>query len=438
VAAIDHVPATTATEVPPYPLWHPMTDMRSYLADPVVIVRGEGVTVWDAEGREYLAATSGLWNVSCGYGRSELADAIVEQLGRLPYGTLFRFGNEPALRLAEELVRLAPPGLTRVFYSSSGSAAIEAGLKVARRYFRLRGEPERRLVACLSHSYHGTSIGAMAVTGEELEQAEYGIDRGDVRVLPTPDPLRGVDATGELLALAEREGEALAAIVLEPILGSGGVVVLPQHFHDAVARVCRETGALLIVDEVATGFGRTGRMFGHEWFGLEPDVLVCSKGIDGGYVPLGATLFRDEIFAEFWRHGAVFAHGETQAGNPLACAAALATLDVIEREGLVEHAAEIGEYLLRALRELECYPHVGEVRGRGLMIGVELVRDRRTLAPIDPGHVMPIVKLVAREGVIVHPSPSGISLFPPLVLDRADADVIVDAIERVVAGLALS
>jgi adenosylmethionine-8-amino-7-oxononanoate aminotransferase len=416
-----------------YPLWHPMTDMAHYLRDPITIVRGDGIHVYDEDGREYISANSGLWNVACGFQRREIKAAIAEQMERLPYGTLFRFGNEPALRLARRLVDVLPGDLTQVFFSSSGAAAVDTALKLARRFQRLEGRPEQRLVACLSKGYHGTSIGAMAVTGEDLEQAEYGIGREDVLVLPTP----GDDGAGpdQLAPLFAEHGDRLAAFIVEPILGSAGVIELPDAYLKEVQRLCRRHEVLLIVDEVATGFGRTGALFASEHFGLEPDLMTMSKGINSGYLPLGATAISGRVQRAFAERGAVFAHGETQAGNPLSCAAALATLDVIEADDLVGRAARVGAHLECGLRSLQRHPHVGAVRGRGLMLGVELLRDRAARAPVPFATVLATLQRCAREGLIVHPAPSGISLFPPLVLDTDGADRIVETLDGVVGRL---
>jgi adenosylmethionine-8-amino-7-oxononanoate aminotransferase len=423
--------STTLAPAPPgiaYPLWHPMTDMALYMEEPVTIVRGEGVMVYDEDGRDYISANSGLWNVSCGFSRREILDAIADQMERLPYGTLFRFGNEPALQLARRLVDVLPADLTQIFFSSSGAAAVDTALKLARRFQRLEGRPEKRLVACLANGYHGTSIGAMSVTGEDLEQAEYGVGREDVRIVPDLEP-------ESLLALFAEQGDRLAALILEPILGSAGVIEPSAAFLEDAQRLCREHGVLFIVDEVATGFGRTGALFACEHFGLEPDLMTMSKGINSGYLPLGATAVSTRVHRSFADRRAVFAHGETQAGNPLSCAAALATLDVIEADGLVERAARIGAHLERGLRSLQRHPHVGDVRGRGLMLGVELVHDRAARTPVPLQTVLATLRRCAREGLIVHPAPSGLSLFPPLVLGEDDADRIVETLDHVLGRL---
>jgi adenosylmethionine-8-amino-7-oxononanoate aminotransferase len=273
------------------------------------------------------------------------------------------------------------------------------------------------------------------LTGEALEQAEYGIDRSDVRVLPTPLP-QDDDAVAPLRRLLREEGETIAALIFEPILGSAGVVELSDVFLREAPALCREHDVLLIVDEVATGFGRTGRMFASERFGLEPDLMTLSKGINSGYLPLGATAVAERVHEAFASRGAVFAHGETQAGNPLACAAALATLDVIESDDLVARAERIGGVLRAGLDGLLEHPHVGEIRGRGLMLGIGLVAAPGVAVAFDT--VLATLRHCARAGLLVHPAPHGVSLFPPLVLDEAGVERIVATLHEVLGRLRLA
>ena len=423
------------------PVWLPMTSMAQFARSGRTIVRGEGCHVYDEDGRRYLGATSGLWNVNCGWGEERIVEAITEQLRTLSYGTLFRYGNDVAVELANRLLDIAPAPFEKVFYTCSGSTAVETALKAARRHQRLIGHPEREIVVGLRGSYHGTMYGSMALTGDDLEQDEYGVDRRHVRhVAPGIEgrcPHCGGDCEaegceGELAHLFAAEGDRIAAVVLEPVLGSGGYAVTPA-FAARAAQLCADHGALLVIDEVATGFGRTGRWFATEHLGVSPDVLILSKAINSGYLPLAATLFAAPVVASFASSGAVFAHGETQSGNPAACAAALATIDVMEDDDLVVRGAAMGA-LLRAGVERLADEGLGvrAVRGRGLMLGVELAGADG--APMRPLEVMATVEALLGEGVIVHPGPGGIGLLPPLTIATDEVDTLVGALRRVLGG----
>lgn len=412
------------------PVWLPMTAMALFASSGRTIVRGDGCHVYDEDGRRYLSATSGLWNVNCGWGHERIIEAITEQLRTLSYGTLFRYGNDVAVELANRLLDIAPAPFQTVFYSCSGGTAVETALKASRRYQRLIGHPERELVVGLRGSYHGTMYGSMALTGDDLEQDEYGVDRRAVRhVAPG---VEGESDGAELAELFAAEGDRIAAVVLEPVLGSGGYP-LSGAFAAQAAALCSEHGALLVVDEVATGFGRTGRWFATEELGVRPDLLILSKAINSGYLPLAATLIAEPVVTAFASAGATFAHGETQAGSPAACAAALATIEVMEDEDLVARGAAMGDRLRAGVQGLADEGlGVLAVRGRGLMLGVELCG--RDGAPMRPLEVMATVDALLGEAVIVHPGPGGIGLLPPLVIAPEEIDVIVGALRRVLGG----
>lgn len=423
-----------------YPLWHPMTDMPSFWDSPLTMRAGRGSRLWDVDGNEYVSANAGLWNVSLGYDHPAVSAAIRYQLEQLAYGTLFRFGNEPAQRLAQRLVGLVGrPGLTRVFLTSSGSSAVDTALKLVRRHHRLTGSPSRRTVAAFTSSYHGTMYGAMALTGEDLDQDEYLVDRRDVLHIATPDRSRcaacragGTGCHGACwsaaLEVLERRADELAAVMIEPILGSAGVVVPPDGFLSALSRFCRARGILLVVDEVATGFGRTGRMFAVDGTDLAPDLVIVSKAINNGALPLAAVVVAEEIWRAFIDRGAVFAHGETQSGNPLACAAALATLDVVEQDDLAHRSRRVGAQLADACSAILDDTVGGHVEGAGLMLGLHL--DAASGTP-TPGQVLAIVGALLRRGVVVHPSPLGVSLLPPLTIEEPELQTITDALHDV-------
>ncbi|GAA2838590.1 aminotransferase family protein [Crossiella cryophila] len=437
--ASSEVAEVPVPSIPADPVWNPMSDYSFMAEHGVRIVSGSGVRVRDDQGNEYLSGTAGLWNVTCGFGHPDILDAITSQLRKLSYGTLFLFSHEPATTLARRLLSIAPPGLTRVHFTTGGASAVETAMKVVRRYFRLTGEPERRLIVSLDrYSWHGTLYGSMSVTGEDIEQRAYGADLSGVRKIPTPriaDDPPGATALTAFAQLVDAERGRIAAVILEPVLASGGVIPLPPEFVAGVSELCRDNGILLIADEVATGFGRTGRMFGGEHYDLRPDVVVLSKGINSGYLPLGAALFTEAIFDAFRRAGLPLLHGETQGGNPAACAAAIATLDVLDREGLVENSRVVGEYLLDRLAPLRSRATVRDVRGRGLMIGIEL-SPRGGKGPASILEVMTAVIGCRYRGLLVHPllASGGIGLFPPLTLSLAEADQVAEVLDQVTAA----
>lgn len=427
--------AVKANTVDSYPLWHPMTDMRRILGSPVMITSGRGARVTDDQGQEYLSGNAALWNMQCGYDESRITNAIQDQLKKLSYGTLFRYGNEPALQLAYQLVKMSPvPDLTRVYYGTSGSSGVDAALKMARRYQRLTGREQRTTVAALADSYHGTLYGSMAVTGEDLGQSEYDVDMSNVCHVSTP-----VDAESAASALAElsEKVDTLAAVIVEPILGSCGIVVPHQDFFTGLNDLCRDNDICLIADEVATGFGRTGSMFACEWAGLKPDLIVMSKGINSGYLPMSAVLVHERIWEAFQGQGESFLNGETQAGNPLACAAALATIDVIESDGLVEHAFQAGKELEVRLRKLlpRARGQALPPTGRGLMIGMHLQGPNGKFT-LDQSNA--VAERFRSLGLIVHPSGLGFGLLPPLIIDDDDIDLIINVTGQVFDELDLS
>lgn len=430
---------TLAPSLDDYALWHPMTSMPDHLAAPVTMREGRGSCLVDVDGNRYVSGNAALWNVACGFDHPKVLEAMRAQLDRLSYGTLFRFGHEPARLLAERLLEcLGQERLTRIFFTTSGSGAVDATLKLARRYQRLNGRASRELVGAFDEGYHGTTYGAAALTGEDLDQETYAVDRRHVLHIPTPGrgpcpscPPAATACTNACADAAigalETRAQDLAAVVVEPILGSAGAVVPPDRFFAKLQAFCRSHDVLLVVDEVATGFGRTGRWFGHQWTAMEPDVVIMSKAINNGALPLGAVAVHERVWQAFHRAGAMFAHGETQAGNPVACAAGLATLEVLETERLVERAAHVGHRLRRDLEPI--LPAGGQVRGRGAMLGVRL-------PGVDDLHdVGDVVAAFLRRGVVVHPAPDGFGLFPPLTLGDDEIDHIVRAAGEVITAV---
>jgi adenosylmethionine-8-amino-7-oxononanoate aminotransferase len=413
---------------------HPHRQASS--TDSLIVVRGEGCRIWDAAGNEYLDTAAGLALTQVGHGRAELAEAAAAQMRELEYYPSFwEFANPRAIELAARLAALAPGDLPKVFFTSGGSEGIEVAARMARLHHHERGEPGRTVLLARRCAYHGVGYGSGSLTGFDDYHAGFAPMLPDIEHLTPPWSYRaelfgGEDATDFCVAELERTIDRLgpdriAAFVGEPIMGVAGMVTPPADYWPRMVEVLRAHGILLIADEVICAYGRTGRWFACEHYGIEPDIVVSAKGITSGYIPLGAVLVSGEVAATLDLGPDGFPIGYTYTGHPTACAVAMANLDVIEREGLVERAAQVGARLLADLAPLDELPIVGEVRGVGLMLAVELARD--TSAGPEIGAVASR-ELRERHGLIVRAHESVLSLSPPLVI----AD---DEVERVVVGL---
>jgi len=396
---------------------------------PLVLARGEGVTVWDAEGRSYLDGTCGLWQCAVGHGRPELAQVAADQIRELEFYSSFGdYSNEPAIRLGERLLELAPSGIERVFFTNGGSEGTETAIKLARLAFHHAGVTGRTIILSRQGAYHGMGGGSLGVTGIDRLRDGYDPLLPGVEFLSRPHALEyGADATDVLVAELERRikeigAERIAAFIGEPVLGVGGMVPPPEGYWPRVQETLRRHGILLIVDEIVTAFGRTGHWFASERYGIEPDMIVTAKGLTSGYIPMGAVLIGRRPLELL--DGALFAHGFTYNGHPVGAAVARANLEIIERERLLDGARHMGERLLEALAPLGSLAHVREVRGVGLMIGIELTEDAGS------------VQAAAREdGVIVRAAGSTILLSPPLVISEAQVDQLASVVAKHVSDI---
>jgi adenosylmethionine-8-amino-7-oxononanoate aminotransferase len=423
---------------------HPATALKSHRAEgPKIIVEGQGIYVKDLEGRQYIDGLSGLWNVNIGHGRAAIGEAVRDQVGKLAFApSFFGFSNLPAIELAKKLHDMTPPHLTRIFYTSGGSETNESALKIARYYFKLNGQPERIKIISRHQAYHGMSMGALSVTGiaQQREMAEPLVP--GVSFIPAPYCYRcelGMRYPSCELACAkalehkiQQEGpDTVAAFIGEPIMGAGGAIVPPPEYWPTIEAICRKYGVLLILDEVITGFGRTGKRFALEHWHLKPDLLSLAKGISSGYVPLGASIITEEIYRDMVDKapaGMPFPHGFTYNGHPVACVAALKNLDIMEEEHLVEQAAEVGAYFQDRLRACLDRPLVGDVRGLGLIAGVELVRDQTTKEQFEPvGQAGALVARLAFErGLICRAIGDTVAFAPPLCITRQQIDALME------------
>jgi adenosylmethionine-8-amino-7-oxononanoate aminotransferase len=404
-------------------LWHPFTQQRDWVAEePLMIEAAEGTELIDSQGRRYLDGVSSLWCNVHGHRHPQIDAAVREQLERVAHSTMLGLSHPGAAELATRLVEIAPPGLNRVFYSDSGSTAVEVALKMAFQYWQHRGGQHVRKTSfiCLEDAYHGDTIGSISVGGMPLFHSTFAPLLFESHRAKPGD----VDDIARLLA---RHEEEVAAVVLEPLVqGAAGMLTHPPGYLRAVRQLCDRHRALLICDEVATGFGRTGTMFACEQEGVSPDLLCLAKGLTGGYMPLAATLATERIYEAFLGCHAdfkTFFHGHTYTGNPLACAAALASLDVFETERTLVRIQPKIRLLSEWLAQVEKMPEVQEVRQRGLMVGIDLGEH-------DPGLRLGhrVVLEARRRGVIVRPLGDVIVLMPPLSIGKQDLRRLIEVV----------
>jgi adenosylmethionine-8-amino-7-oxononanoate aminotransferase len=425
-------------------LWHPFTQMADWLdEEPLVIAEAEGCWLVDTQGRRYLDGVSSLWCNVHGHRHPALDAAVRAQLGRVAHTTLLGLGSVPSIELAHALVHVAPAGLTRVFYSDAGATAVEAALRMALQYQQLRGAMGRTRFASLVEAYHGDTLGAVGVGYSDTFHRFIADAVVPAVRLPPPHVFRwhhGMDAEAALAAaLAEAErvfdahGATLAALIVEPLVqGAAGMWVHPPAYLRALHALAHRHGALVIADEVATGFGRTGRMFACEHAGITPDLLCLAKGISGGYLPLAATLATDEVFSAFlapYEEFRAFFHGHTYTGNALACAVGRASLEVFTVERTLERLApKIGRLRERLAADIAPLRHVGDVRQQGVMVGIELVADRETRAPYPPAARMGqrVVRAARGRGVMLRPLGNVLVLMPPLAIGPTELDLLCD------------
>ena len=435
-------------------LWHPFTQMQDWLAEaPLIIERGEGNYLIDTEGRRYFDGVSSLWCNVHGHRHPALDAALRAQVDRIAHSTLLGLANVPSIELAKALVEIAPAGLQRVFYSDAGATAVEIALKIAVQYWQLRGEPRRLLVASLTEAYHGDTLGAVSVGYSETFHHFFRPLLFPAIKLDPPHVFRwqrGMEPEQALAAAIEQaeaglveRREELAAIIVEPMMqGAAGMWSQPPEYVRALRDLATRTGALLICDEVATGFGRTGRMFAVEHAGVRPDILCVGKGITGGYLPLAATLTTEEIFNAFLAPYAdfrAFFHGHTYTGNALACAVALASLELFTRENIVERVQALARRMGHLLAErIAPLSHVGDIRQVGLMVGIELVRERRGRVAYTAADQIGarVCREARKHGVLLRPLGPVIILMPPLSSTGDEIDHLVGVVASSIRSIA--
>jgi putrescine aminotransferase len=406
-------------------LWHPFADMHAVRGNEFVIARGDGAYVWDEEGKRYLDGTASLWCVNVGHGRTEIVEAAAAQMRVMAsYQTFGVFANRPALDLAERLADLAPLDDPRIFLGSGGGDAIDTAAKLARRYFAAI----RTHLISRSQGYHGTHGMGTSIGGIPANRMDVGPLDPDASVVQH-------DSLEALEAEIERVGaDRVAAVFVEPVIGAGGVRHPAPGYIEGVAALCARTGVLFVCDSVIAGFGRLGTWFGIERWDVRPDMLTFAKGVTSGYLPLGGVVVGAKVAAPFWDDGAWFRHGPTYSGHPTVCAAAMANLDIIEREGLLDRGRELEDEIAPALLPLGDHPLVGEIRtGIGALGAIAFAGEALAEAPDLPARVFAAMR---ERGVLLRPLGDGLAFSPPLVITREEVDHVAEVASEALEAVA--
>ena len=426
-------------------LWMPFTANRQFKASPRLLARASGMHYWTPEGRQILDATAGLWCVNAGHGRREITQAVASQLETMDYAPPFQMGHPPAFALANELVKIAPAGLDHVFFTNSGSESVDTALKIALAWQRMRGEASRTRLIGRERAYHGVGFGGISVGGIPPNRKVWS-----AAMLPGVDHLphthdlaknafsRGMPAHGAQLAeelerlVTLHDASNIAAVIVEPIAGSTGVLIPPRGYLQRLREICTRHGILLIFDEVITGFGRTGSPFAAQEFGVTPDLITLAKGLTNGCVPMGAVLVSKPVYEGFMQgpDGIELFHGYTYSAHPTACAAGLATLALYEREGLLTRAKTLAKHWEDAAHTLRGLPHVADVRNYGLIFGLEL----ESIPGKAGARAFDVFRACFERGMLVRPSGDTIALSPPLIVEPAQIDQIFGTLSEVLRG----
>ena len=428
-------------------LIHPLISLRAHEKRGVTILEsGKGVYLTDSNGNELLDAFAGLWCVNAGYGQKAIVEAAAEQMLRLPYATgYFHFGSEPAIKLAAKLAELSPGDLNHVFFTLGGSDAVDSVIRMVRYYFNARGETHKKHFIALEKGFHGSSSNGAGLTALPVFHGMFDLPLQWQHHIASPYPYRNSADTDEVIIaqgvanlkskVAELGVDSVAAFVMEPVQGSGGVIVLPEGYAKAMQDTCRELGILFIVDEVITAFGRTGPMFACEHEGLEPDFLTTAKGLTSGYAPMGAVLVSDQIYqviADAVEEGVPFGHGYTYSGHPVSAAVALEVIKLYEG-GLIENAKKVGAYFEVQLATLRDHPVVGDVRAKGLLAAIEVVTDKqsRSKPTKDMNVAARLTEAGYRNRIIFRAFADDIiGLAPPICISESEVDILISRLRK--------
>ena len=427
--------------------WMPFTANRQFKKAPRLLAKAAGMHFWTPEGRQVLDGSAGLWCVNAGHARPKIVQAIAQQAGELDYAPPFQMGHPKAFELAEQVVKLTPTGLNKVFFTNSGSESVETALKMAIAYHRVRGEGARTRLIGRERGYHGVNFGGISVGGIVANRKMFGTLLAGVdhmrhthdlarNAFSVGQPEHGAEFADDLERLvALHDASTIAAVIVEPVAGSTGVLIPPKGYLQRLREICDKHGILLIFDEVITGFGRTGTPFGAKTFGVTPDIMTVAKGITNGCVPMGAVICKQHIHDAFMNgpeHLIEFFHGYTYSAHPLACAAGLATLEVYAEEGLLTRAREMEAAFAQALHSLKGLPHVIDIRNVGLVGGIELAPREG-----EPGkRGFEVFVDCWENGVLVRFTGDIIALSPPLIIEKSHIEQMVGAIAAAIRRVA--
>jgi beta-alanine--pyruvate transaminase len=425
-------------------LWMPFTANRQFKTNPRLLAKSSGMHYWTPDGRQILDGVAGLWCVNAGHGRREIADAVSAQISTMEYAPPFQMGHPAAFELANRLVKITPAGLDHVFFTNSGSESVDTALKIAIAYHRIRGEAARQRLIGREKGYHGVGFGGISVGGMVNNRKFFG------SMLPGVDHLRhtldlehnafsrGVPEWGAHLAedlerlVALHDGSTIAAVIIEPVSGSAGVVLPPRGYLQRIREICDKHGILLIFDEVITGFGRLGAPFGAQYFDVVPDIITAAKGLTNGAVPMGAVFVRKSIYDAFMQgpeNAIELFHGYTYSAHPVACAAAIATQDIYEREGLLTRAATLSKEWEDAVHSLRDSPHVIDIRNIGLVAGIEL----QARAGSPGARAYEVFIKAFEKGILIRVTSDIIALSPPLIIEPKHIDQLITTLREILA-----
>ena len=427
---------------------HPFTDSKSlHRKGSRVITRADGVYLWDSEGRKILDAMAGLWCVNIGYGREELARVAYEQMQQLPYyNTFFQTTHPPAVDLAELLSQVTPAHLNHVFFTNSGSEANDTVVRLVRHYWSARGKGSRKIIISRENAYHGSTMAGASLGGMKPMHKQGGLPIPDIEHITQPYWYSlGGDLSPEEFGLQaaraledkilELGADRVAAFIGEPIQGAGGVIVPPRSYWPEISRICKKYEVLLVADEVICGFGRTGKWFASEYFGIEADLMSIAKGLSSGYLPIGGVMISDAVADVLINHGGEFQHGFTYSGHPACCAVAAANIRILRDERIIERAeAETAPYLQARIREFESHPLVGEVRGVGMFGAVQLAKDKSKRSPFDsPGEAGNLCKDHCTDNdLVMRAVGDSMILSPPLIISKSEIDELMEKAGRAI------